>query len=937
MTAKIRLLKVCFYVSLVMICGDNSWGEAQNSISGPPSFLSLTDTGGDYSLGTPIGTYLDILADPDGRFSISDVVTGKAASTFTRSLQAVPNYGISSAVYWMRFPVVNQSEFITEWLLELQNSNIQRIDVYFVAEGSIRQQKTTGTLFPFARRDVDYRNFVFTLTLPPGEPTTLYLRVRSEGPKEFPLAIWDSMSFARHIHKSSVLFGMFYGILIVMTLYNSFIFLSVRERSYFWYVLFLVFVLLSHAGRYGYSYAWFWPNSSWWTRHSIPFFGAAAFLMVIPFSISFLRTKSHTPRLHKLLVGTALLFLVDSVLAFIAIPASLKLMVPAALLLTGTIILAAIQCVRKGHQPARFYLAAWIFYLIGFVVLVLRIAGLTPHHIFLTYMTEAGNILQCILLSLALADRINQEREAKLAAQQRLTHKLETQVAERTMELSQARQHAEDAREKAETANRAKSVFLANMSHELRTPLNAILGFAQLIARNSSVPDEELENLNVIRRSGDHLLALIDHVLDLSKIEAGRITLNVHTMDLHELLSEIENMFRLRIEQKGLSLTVTRMPGLPRYLHGDDVKLRQVLLNVLHNAVKFTEKGGIRVSVRSEQLSEPARQFGSGTRGANTGYRVFFTVEDTGPGIAPSEIDAAFEPFGQTESGRQAHEGSGLGLSISRKFARLMGGDLTMTSQPGQGTTLYMSFQAALAEVPTEMERRSDAFPSPIALEAGQPECRILIVDDIADNRVLLLKLLSPFGFQLREAERGNDAIEIWRTWKPQLIWLDLRMPGLSGYDVAQTIRREEAALPQDEHTAILAMSASALKEERTVALSNGCDEFLQKPLLESEIFEGLQKYLKLRFVYENEHIHAPASPKKNRQQTEMTLIGLRALPPELLLRLEESLTICDIARIENVLAEIHKLNAPLAEDLGQLAHDFKYTTILGLIEEGHE
>ena len=329
---------------------------------------------------------------------------------------------------------------------------------------------------------------------------------------------------------------------------------------------------------------------------------------------------------------------------------------------------------------------------------------------------------------------------------------LEQRVRDRTSDLARSNQKLADEKERADIANQAKSAFIANMSHELRSPLNAILGFAQIMTRSQTLPNEHQESVGIINRSGEHLLALINNVLDLSKIEAGRIALNEKNFDLHRLLDDIHDMFQLKAADKGLQLLLEIAPNLSRYIRTDEVKLRQILINLINNALKFTEKGSI--CLRSQNLESS---------------RLVFEVEDTGPGIAPEDLNKLFEAFTQTESGKQAQEGTGLGLSISRKFVRLMGGEMRVRSQVGKGTIFNFEIQMEEVEA-TEVESQQADQRRIISLEPGQPRYRLLIVDDKPINRQLLVKLLSPFGFELAEARNGREAVDIWQQWQPHLI-----------------------------------------------------------------------------------------------------------------------------------------------------------------------
>ncbi len=474
----------------------------------------------------------------------------------------------------------------------------------------------------------------------------------------------------------------------------------------------------------------------------------------------------------------------------------------------------------------------------------------------------------------------------------------------------------EVAKEAAEAANLAKSTFLANMSHELRSPLNAILGFAQIMDRNRAMPPEEKESLAIIRRSGEHLLNLINDVLDMSKIEAGRIVLNEKDFDVYGLLDDVEDMLCLKAEEKGLQLFFECDAGIPQYVRTDEGKLRQVLVNLINNAVKFTKKGSI--SVRVMPLPAENRE--------TKKIDLQFEVKDTGEGIASEELDSLFEAFVQSETGRKSLEGTGLGLPISRKFVQMMGGDITVESEVGKGTVFRFHIQAeALEEAVIETahpERRV------IALEPDQPCYRILIVDDTENNRRLLLRLLALPGLELREAENGRDAVKIWEEWEPHLILMDMRMPVMDGYEAIKIIKKTT----KGQATAIIAVTASVFEEERSVVLSAGCDNFVRKPFRDSEIFDVIRRHLGVRYVYEDDADSiVPGSSEKNMPKA-LTPEALDLLPSELIAELKQASLQGDTDRVEYLTEEIRSHNAALADELAALVSDFDYGKILRLI-----
>lgn len=471
-------------------------------------------------------------------------------------------------------------------------------------------------------------------------------------------------------------------------------------------------------------------------------------------------------------------------------------------------------------------------------------------------------------------------------------------------------------KENAEVANRAKSQFLASMSHELRTPLNAILGFSQVMARNSSITAEQKEYIEIINRSGEHLLGLINDVLSMSKIEAGQITINESRFKLENLLNSIKEMLQLKANSKGLNLIFENTCDLPQYIQTDQAKLRQVLINLLGNAIKFTQHGTVTLRVSSQAETSTPEENKS---------QLYFEISDTGPGISPSEIPTLFKPFVQTETGRKSMQGTGLGLPISQQFVRIMGGDIAVESQLNQGTTFTFNIQVNLVTESDEQE--APPVKQVIALEAGQQIYRILIVEDVAENRQLLVKLLVPLGFEVREATNGKEGVALQSTWKPHLILMDMLMPVMDGYEATRQIKQT----PEGIETIIIALTASAFDEQRQIILSAGCNDLICKPFREEVLFEKIAHYLNLRYIYEEENSStsfcAPTVLKS------LTTEDLSVMPTDWVVDLYEAALCVDDNRIINLIEQIPETEANLANALTDLVDNFRIDIIIDLTQ----
>ncbi|WP_088889616.1 PAS domain S-box protein [Leptolyngbya ohadii] len=520
------------------------------------------------------------------------------------------------------------------------------------------------------------------------------------------------------------------------------------------------------------------------------------------------------------------------------------------------------------------------------------------------------------------------------------------------------------AKESAESANRAKSVFLANMSHELRTPLNAILGFAQLMERDRSLTDQQRNFLATINRGGEHLLNLINDVLEMSKIEAGRITLNPAAFDLRQLLHTLQEMFQMRSQEKQLSLQFDIAENVPQYVLTDEGKLRQVLINLISNAVKFTERG--QIDLRANYLS-----------GETSVHTLLFEVEDTGRGIAPEDLDKLFQPFVQSVSGSHSPDGTGLGLAISRQFVRLMGGEIEASSTVGVGSRFRFHIQ--MAPVSGDAVQPAPIDRKVLKLAPHQPIYRILVVDDRQENRDLVAQLLQAVGFETRTAIDGKEAIVLWQSWQPHLIWMDMRMPVMDGYEATRRIRalerewmsgrvdewmseRDDKQMETSEDskivlnsspthlpiypsthppihpsthppihpsTKIIALTASAFEEQRSNILAAGCDDMVRKPFREVILFEKMAEHLGVTYLYEAE---GNSGMQPSPIAVALTRESLTLMPPEWIADLKEAAIAVDGDRLRQLIAEIPPTQTQLAEGLNHWVQQFCFDEILELL-----
>jgi len=464
----------------------------------------------------------------------------------------------------------------------------------------------------------------------------------------------------------------------------------------------------------------------------------------------------------------------------------------------------------------------------------------------------------------------------------------------------------------AETANIAKSGFLAQMSHELRTPLNAILGFTQLMTRDQSLSEAAQKNLAIVNRNGEHLLAMINDVLDLSKIEAGKVELKEEAFDLSRTIEDVVEMIRFRARAKGLDFFVEPDRQLERYVRADLGKLRQVLINLLGNAVKFTDYGKVTLRVRTTPFGEhPCRR------------SLEVEVQDTGPGIPREKLNVVFESFAQAGPYKAGPQGTGLGLTISRSFIRLMGGEITVESETGKGALFRV--QVPVEAVQEEMVDRTTIPPlSVIGLEPGEHEWRVLIVDDNLDNAQLLEALLAQVGFNVHTSGNGSEGVETVMEWHPHFIWMDMNMPVMDGYEATRRIR----TLPGGKDIVIFALTASVFKDEEGKIITAGCNGVLHKPYREWEIFEVMARHLGIRYRFNINTAGSCTVLSETGPPPLPTAGELAALPPETARRIGQSAVELNKRDVLDIAEEIEARHPAITAFLKAHVVSFDFATI---------
>ena len=751
----------------------------------------------------PLGRVMQVFEDIGGQATLADIRARD--DLFKPHNKDTLNAGYSHSAFWLKVDLSYQPlnpQIHRTWLLELAYPPMDNIDLYLAdASGNYRLAERTGDALPFDSRQIKENNYLFELNFSPGQSQTVYLRVASQGSVQAPLTLWSAQAYLEEQPVRIYILGLIYGVLLGMLVYNLFIYLSVRDTSYLYYIFYIASFGLYQLSVNGAAVQYFWPNNPWWANASTPFLIGSAAFFGCQFARTFLHTATHSRWLDRalmLLMAVGVLVMVLALTTSYAV--SLRLATGLALAFIVTIFTAGVVAWARGLRVARYFVIAWSAFLLGGLVNTLMVLGYLPNVFLTMYASQIGSAIEVGLLSLALADRINAMRDLQARTLQESGQKLAA--------MNQQLAHT----------NQLKDEFLATVTHELRTPMNGVIGSLELIKTLDMSPELELYT-QTAEGSAREMMHMVNGILALTELQAGRLGVRPRTFGLNELIQSLSDQYGPSARSKGLQFSYEIARNLPDQWVGDADKIRQCLECLLDNAIKFTRVGGVILRVTGKTAG-PGR------------WALAFNVIDSGIGFVHIEEAELYQNFFQVDgSMTRSYGGLGIGLAICRRLVELLGGRLTHHSQPGQGS----QFQLLL-----ELESPLESSQPGEGRSRTPDECVVLLVEDSSPGQVVLRGMLLKMGYRVLSVDNGVDAIDILRRERVDAVVLGCPFSQVSGASMGSQLLTLAACakLP------VLALFDSETEARQARQQVDGITDYLLKPVRYEAVQQALARRL---------------------------------------------------------------------------------------------
>src|SRR5690625_3251184 len=818
-----------------------------------------------------------ILSDNDRNLAIKDVLSGKYDNLFYTPEEFPTKPGFFPIAKWIKFDIQNSSQE-EEWLLEFAFPLIYQLHMYEVTEKGYKKLVTSGADFPYEMREMDHRNFAFTINVKPNETKSFYTVLHGGADLHPAIKLWSKDAFVEHIQIEHIVLGLFYGMLIVMVAYNLFLYFSLKIRAYLYYVILMFCTMIAQLALNGLGYKFLWPNFPEWNVMAVPFWVGISCVFVILFTKSFLDTAKYVPRFRYLSYALILLNIIMVAFLFIEHYIALNLMFLSTFATFTAVITVTIISLIKGVREARFLVLGWSVFLIGVFITILERATVLPYNNFTEYAGQGAFVFQVVLLSIALGDKINIIRSEKSKAERR------------------ARESQELALESLKKADELKDEFLAITYHELRTPLYGMIGIAESLQEGAAgeLPEEMSRQLEMISLSGRRLSHLVNDILDFSKLKHESISLELKQVNLYWLVDVVFTVCHPLLKDKEVKL----INGVSKetFVRADPNRLQQIMYNLIGNAIEFTDYGEVIVSTDIE------------------GDQLTIRVTDTGRGIARSKQEEIFEAFKQIDpSTSRQIGGTGIGLNVTKQLVELHGGQLEVESTIGVGSTFSFTLQATEAAgiIPVDEEKefmgpvvavnRPSIAPAKVMSHKG--DIKVLVVDDEPVNLQVLMNQLSLAGVEVLEATCGDEVFELIEEHVFDVLILDIMMPNMSGFEVCERLRKNYSLI----ELPILMLTAKNQVQDKITAFEVGANDYLTKPCEKEELLSRVKTLAQMRKLNDElQHLNISLEDlvKKRTQELELANLNL-SKTNERLLEVAESR--------RNLLANIaHELGTPV-------------------------